>query len=242
METAKGTLANLAPARRYAVTQMLSWRNSGSDVRPVCPDQGVKLRMNLKLPEGLRISQGLEDGPFQHRPEIDLTSRAVPKPQPKSDGRRCSGPRRRESAPRHARDRTTQSQYPRNEKAQASGFIIVIDPCAHRWFGRAHRRHDRIGRRATAPNRCWPACRLSWVQVRRKAAKSLAPCRNATMMTRSSRTSYIKRYRKTKSSRMVGSLDSGTIRPRSANVARLEPASRTFSSTSAAACEESCEI
>jgi hypothetical protein len=38
--------------------------------------------MNLKPPDGLRISQGLEDGSFQHRPEIDLTSRAVPKAQP----------------------------------------------------------------------------------------------------------------------------------------------------------------
>jgi Transposase len=36
------------------------------DVGPVCPDQRVKLWMNLKLSEGLRISQGLKDWPFQH--------------------------------------------------------------------------------------------------------------------------------------------------------------------------------
>lgn len=52
------------------------------DVRPVCPDQRVKLWMYQKLSKGLRISQGLKDRSLQHRLEVDFASGAIPKTKP----------------------------------------------------------------------------------------------------------------------------------------------------------------
>ena len=114
---------------------------------------------------------------------------------------------------------------------QAPWLPLSNEQCSRFTFGsvgltfrmsRAPRRHDRTDVRRVGSIRVL-ACvaRYSELWLCRHVVKSRAPCRNATTTTRPSSTRYISRYRNTKISRIFGSFNSGTMRPRADSVARL---------------------
>src|SRR2546428_5101927 len=61
----------------YVIAQEL-----GREIGPIRPDERVKLRMNLKLPEDSGIAQRFEDGAAESRRQIDLATRPVAKAEP----------------------------------------------------------------------------------------------------------------------------------------------------------------